>query len=109
MKGKFKMTLYKFLKMEQWQQKKMLSQIVERAENANQNEWIDGTKLPMKCGYYPVICQYGKHISTRRKGVMRWNGEAWADCYDNEKTTSNRYSAYDVIKWVDDCDCGVKA
>ena len=102
------MTLYKFLEMEQWQQEKMLSQIKEKAKNAKKNEWIDASKHPVKQGYYPVLCQYGKHISTRTKTVMRWNGEAWADCYNNIRSTAGRYSAWNVLQWVDAKD-GVSA
>lgn len=95
------MTLHKFLSMTDYEQKKYLKFIQEIADNNPESAFVSTETKPKKQGYYPVIEQYGRFKSSRKRGVARWNGVAWADCYNNERTTSGRYSTWDAIAWID--------
>ena len=94
------MMFYQFLRMAEHEQQLFLNRIIEKAQKMPDDQWHTVDETPPKPDYYPVIAQYGKHISTRRKGVARWSGTHWCDCYDNIKTTGGRYSAWDVKAWA---------
>lgn len=94
------MRLSEFLRLPEYEQKKMLSDIVKRGESTPESEWHDANELPASPGYYPVLAQYGKWKHTRKIGVARWSGDHWGDCYDNYKTTGGRWSVWNVLKWT---------
>lgn len=95
------MKLFDFLQLSPHEQRSYISGLVEIGRSTNDDEWRNAPASPVKPGYYPVIQQYGKFEHTKRIGAARWNGFAWADCYDNEHTTGGRYTAWNVLAWAD--------
>lgn len=94
-------SLSSFLNLAPHEQKKFLFGIVERSEIIPLEKWNDALDVPSAPGYYAVIATYGRYHNVKKRTVMRWNGSCWADCYDNEKTTSGRYTAWNPILWVE--------
>ena len=94
-------TLGRFLRLPEYAQKALLNRIIEIAQTIPEDQFQDVFQHPSKPGYYPVIVQYGKYISTRRRYVARWSGTHWGDCYDDCKTTGGRYSAWDVLRFAE--------
>ena len=94
------MRLWQFITMPEHEQKSFLNKLNEKAQKIPEDQWHPVSETPPKPDYYPVIEQYGRFKSTQKRGVARWSGTHWGDCYDDLKTTEGRYSVWDVQAWA---------